>query len=289
MRKPIKKKKRRDQKTRRLRVLKQQAPTYHNTCSYLLEPQHPITVKVIGCGGSGSQMLQGLARIHVSLRALGHPGFAVQAWDPDKVTEANLGRQLFSVADLGQYKAKVLIERINRFYGLTWSAFPVLYGEKDIQNKSVANIIITCVDNVKVRRAIDGFASLVATQWRRLDPFTIPLYWLDLGNTRTMGQVVLGSFGPISQPKGARNTQPELPTIVKLVPDLEKHEEKNVAPSCSLAEALGKQDLFINSLLAQYGCDLIWKLFRELRIKYHGVYVNLETLTTNPITIKPTN
>lgn len=46
----------------------------HYTDSYLLNPQHPVTVNLIGGGGTGSQVLTNLARLDVTLRALGHPG-----------------------------------------------------------------------------------------------------------------------------------------------------------------------------------------------------------------------
>lgn len=271
---------------RKIKLPKAPAIQYHYTSQYLLTPQHPITVKVIGCGGSGSQMLQALARIHVSLVGLGHPGLSVQAWDPDKVTEANLGRQLFSTSDLGQYKAKILVQRINRFYGIAWNAMPILYDQSMIDQRSSANILITCVDNTKARIMIAEQMTKLVNKGDERNPFSLALYWLDLGNTRTTGQVVLGTFAKVKQPKGTRNCVGKLPHILDLVPDLKRHEEADQAPSCSLAEALGKQDLFINSTLVQYGADLIWKLFRELRIQYHGVYVNLETLTTNPITVK---
>lgn len=50
-------------------------------------------------------------------------------------------------------------------------------------------------------------------------------------------------------------------------------------PNCSLAEALSKQNLFIISTLAQLGCNILWKMFRNEIIKQHGLF--LETL--NPI------
>lgn len=65
----------------------------------------------------------------------------------------------------------------------------------------------------------------------------------------------------------------------------EDDEDKDKTPSCSLAEALSKQDLFINSIMAQYACNLLWKMFREASINYHGLYVNLETLNINPISV----
>ena len=67
----------------------------HYTDRYLLNPYHPVTVFVIGAGGTGSQVATGLARMSVALQALGHPGLHVTVFDPDTVTEANIGRQLF--------------------------------------------------------------------------------------------------------------------------------------------------------------------------------------------------
>ena len=69
----------------------------HYIDNYLLNPQHPVTVNLIGAGGTGSQVLTCLARLDVTLRALGHPGLFVTLYDPDIVTDANIGRQLFGV------------------------------------------------------------------------------------------------------------------------------------------------------------------------------------------------
>jgi len=117
----------------------------HFTDNYLLNPTHPVTVNLIGCGGTGSQVLTALSRMSHTLIALGHPGFHVTVFDPDTVTEANLGRQLFSESDLGLNKAVVLVSRINRFFSTCWKAVP------DIYRNEPANIIITCTDNVKSR------------------------------------------------------------------------------------------------------------------------------------------
>ena len=61
--------------------------------------------------------------------------------------------------------------------------------------------------------------------------------------------------------------------------------EEDSGPSCSLAEALQKQDLFINSMLAQTGCDILWRMLREGRTFYRGAYLNLDTLRINPIPV----
>jgi PRTRC genetic system ThiF family protein len=257
---------------------------YHYTESYLLNPLHPVTVTLVGCGGTGSQFLNNLARIHAALVALGHPGLHVTAWDNDEITTANLGRQLFSSSELGMNKAVALITRINRFYGLQWDAEPKLF-EPHIDT-SFGNIIITAADNVSIRKLIGSIIherTIKNNNRFYYQPENRNYYWMDLGNSKTSGQVILGTSGKIVQPKKVRYSVSELDTITELFPNLESFEKDDDTPSCSLAEALTKQDLFINSILAQYGANLLWKMFRELKLEFHGLFLNLQTLQTNPI------
>ena len=126
----------------------------HYTDRYLLNPYHPVTVFVIGAGGTGSQVATGLARMSVALQALGHPGLHVTVFDPDTVTEANIGRQLFSGSELGLNKATALVTRINRFFGFSWEAKGQRYPLKasaDREEPALANIIVTCTDNIRSR------------------------------------------------------------------------------------------------------------------------------------------
>lgn len=249
----------------------------HFTHNYLLNPTHPVTVDVIGIGGTGSQVLSNMARLNATLIALGHPGIYLTAWDDDIVTDANIGRQLFSPADLGQNKAMVLIHRINSFYGFGWVAAPNRYESPD----RLSNITISCVDTAAGR--IDISKALRPNRKSMTRETDVPMYWLDLGNLQKTGQVILGTVGKIKQPKSEHTTTSQLKNVVEYFPGIRKINEKDQGPSCSLAEALTKQDLFINSILAQLGVNMIWKLFREGMITVHGCYVNLKTLTVNPI------
>ena len=61
----------------------------HYIDNYLINPQHPVTVNLIGAGGTGSQVLTCLARLDTALRGLGHPGLFITVYDSDIVTEAN--------------------------------------------------------------------------------------------------------------------------------------------------------------------------------------------------------
>lgn len=251
---------------------------YHYTHPYLITPQHRVTIDLVGMGGTGSQVLTGLARMNEALLGLGHPGLHVRAWDNDEVTTANLGRQMFSQADLGLNKAVVLISRVNKFFGSSWESMPENY-----TGSTTSNIIITCIDTAKGRVEIDNKLN---QRYKFSDEsFDRPIYWLDLGNLQHTGQVVLGTLCKINQPKVDFVTRAVLPTVVKKFPALKRIREETQGPSCSLAEALEKQDLFINSTLAQFGCNILWKLFKEQRIKHHGCFINLENLVVNPIKI----
>lgn len=73
--------------------------------------------------------------------------------------------------------------------------------------------------------------------------------------------------------------------FINIIVRYSKVKDNDSGPSCSLAEALEKQDLFINSTLAQLGCNLLWKMFRHGMIEHHGLYLNLSTMKVNPISI----
>lgn len=277
----------------------------HTVHKYLLAPQHPITVNLIGCGGTGSQMLAKLGQIDHALRAGGlgmgfHPGFNVRVFDADIVEPVNIGRQGFFPAEVGMNKAIALVSRVNRAFGTNWTALPFNYDASllnEMQNNAdyflkggeaplrFANITITCVDTAKARVQINKMihSGLVNTHQYEAKRF----YWLDLGNSRHTGQVVLGTVSDIPQPKNLPQSIKSLPTILKMFPDLEKYDTEEIqGGACSLAESLQNQDLCINSMLAEWGKKILWNLFKQMRITSHGVFVNLETMTVNPITIQ---
>ena len=220
----------------------------------------------------------------MTLRALNHPGLFVTIYDPDIVTEANIGRQLFGWSDLGLNKAQCLVTRINNFFGNDWAAIPGLYpaSPKDARRDNLANITVTCTDNAKSRLDLWNVLKMVP-ETSYIDHNT-PLYWLDFGNSQTSGQAILGTVPKkIEQPESKLyKTVNSLKVVTRLVRYSDVKDEDS-GPSCSLAEALDKQDLFINSTLAQLGCNILWKMFRHGMIEHHGVYLNLSTMKVNPI------
>ena len=94
--------------------------------------------------------------------------------------------------------------------------------------------------------------------------------------------MILGNTKHCVQPESKKyKTIDKLPTIDKEF-DLKSIKDDN-EPSCSIAEAIEKQDLFINPIVSYMGLNLLWKLLKEYNIDHRGYYINLQTGKTNPI------
>ena len=258
----------------------------HFTDSELISPTNPISVNLIGAGGTGSQMRTALARMNHALTELNHAGLSVRLWDDDIITKANLGRQLFAESELGLHKSVALINRTNRFFGTDWKAETQKF-EKDYFGKFQSNmkseIYISCVDSVKSRFEIADILNELKIDkgyYRNQ-----PKYWMDFGNSQYTGQVLLSTIGNIRQPNSEKyKTVQNLPFVTEEFGEILKQSEtEDDTPSCSLAEALEKQDLFINSTLAQMGSSLLWSLFRNGLIENRGFFLNLKNFHSQPI------
>lgn len=75
--------------------------TVHFTDNSLLNPTNPITLNLVGAGGTGSKVLTALIEMNHSMIELGHAGLQVRLWDDDIITSANLGRQRFAECEIG--------------------------------------------------------------------------------------------------------------------------------------------------------------------------------------------
>lgn len=274
-------------KNKKLQAIK---PYVHIVEKTLLNPYNPIVVNLIGAGGTGSQFLTALGRINHALIALNHPGLMVRVFDDDKVEAANLGRQLFTTSELGLYKAVALVNRINLFFGTNWKAITEKYNTETTNaapELRMAEFTISCVDTVSARFEI---AELLMGLDKRITYMNHrPLYWLDFGNSKETGQVVLATLTPIEQPVSKKfEVVDSLPLVTTEFGALLKQSETtDNTPSCSLADALGQQDLFINSALANLGASLLWQMFREGLLFNKGFFLNLKDFRSTPIKITP--
>jgi len=98
----------------------------------------------------------------------------------------------------------------------------------------------------------------------------------DLGNNSDGGQFVLGE--PLNRRK--RRHKFRLRTVSELFPEVIQADlDRDGLPSCSAAEALDRQEPFVNPTLANHALALLARLFRYGTISCHGGFVTLSSLS----------
>ena len=232
-----------------------------------------VRVLVVGCGGTGSAIAAGLPYLHQAMIANGHPaGLHVTLMDGDPISPTNCVRQPFSRSEIGLYKAVVLVNRLNVFWGLDWQAVPANL-EKGVRIDE-ADIVIGCVDTRAARALIRNGTS---------DCSSVD-YWLDVGNNADSGQFVLGE--PLNETN--RRSRMRLRTVAELYAEIvDPGLDNDGLPSCSAAEALERQEPFVNSTLAQHALALLARLFRYGSITYHGGFLSLQNGCGGRLPIDP--
>jgi len=264
-------------------------PTVHFLDEDIRESVDPIVINLIGVGGTGSHVLANLADMAIALRGLGHPGLFVNVFDDDKVSTSNLGRQRFAQAEVGLSKAASLVTRINRFHGLNWRSLTFPFSShynKELKNFKSAPITISCVDTVASRFDIEKVLMEEARNLYNYNNRSNATYWMDFGNSRFSGQMFLSTLKDVSQPSSKKYTPvPRLPLFTEEYKAKLKAVKDKAEPSCSMQEALRKQDLFINSTLALVGCRLLWNLLAEGMTLYRGIFVNVKDFKIVPVPV----
>jgi PRTRC genetic system ThiF family protein len=212
-------------------------------------------------------VLLGLPYLHQAMKVWGLAGgIHVMLADGDLVSTTNCVRQPFASADVGLNKAVVLINRVNLFWGLRWQAHPEHFHKDSLRTNSAGpHLIIGCVDTRAARQAILSAVTLANDS---------TIYWLDLGNNASSGQYVLG------QPLNAANRRSavRLRTVAELYPEIVDAEAgKDPLPSCSAAEALERQEPFINQVLATSALAMLARLFHYGALTHHGAFYNAQT------------
>lgn len=236
-----------------------------------------IDVALIGCGGSGSQMLTGLGRMNRALTELGIANLKVCVYDPDQVSPSNIGRQLFSAGDIGHNKAEVLVNRINAFFGTDWKAVPEAFHKGNQQDSGPIygdKLIISCVDTKAARKQIYECSGSQKG------------YWLDLGNDNHTGQAILGNMKYAKMSWRERKRLALLPCVADLFPEIiDTSTPEDDSPSCSLADALEKQDLMVNQIVVTHALELLWQLLRDGEIAVHGFFFDAKAFRVQPMKV----
>lgn len=230
------------------------------------------SILVVGCGGTGSEIVDALVRLDHVVRQLGHPGLAITLMDGDKVSAANVGRQRFISPDVGQNKAEVLCRR----YGILLRANitaqkEFLAGEwlRSLYRLHEFDLVITAVDRASVRTQL-------ADAWRKE---TEGPMWLDCGNGASTGQVVLGHLAGAAPGR--------LPHVLDLFPKIRETPDDD-EPSCSVAAAIRTQNLGVNRFMADTAVfTILSQLFTKGAIEHHGALIDMAKPLVSPIKIDP--
>jgi PRTRC genetic system ThiF family protein len=204
------------------------------------------------------------------------------AVDPGVVRDVNIGRQMFFEQYSGRNKAIATIEVINRNFGYTWEAVPTECRRDHLHS----NIVITCPDKWSVREWVAKELKSIhqdnARHGHHNHPSLRNIYWMDIGNERDFGQIMLGSEN-IEQPESDGNT-----TFNKLTNIVEFKKDQDVkqivieeGPSCSQRESIFRQDLFINQQMALLASDMLWHLLSKYFIPYNMLFWNNQTKNVN--------
>jgi PRTRC genetic system ThiF family protein len=230
---------------------------------------------LVGCGGTGSWLAPSIVRLG---RVLSSKGKKVKLYfvDPDYVEEANVLRQCFCDAELGLNKAKTLALR----YAIAWKmevGAIVQPFDPDwvTPGYNTLALLAGCVDNARARQAI---AQVLENNNSRLAPH---IWYLDCGNSRRSGQVLLGSHLSTKPDDYQFNTlgcfrlpapsvqQPDL-----LVPQPEEMEDNTL--SCEQLALLNSQSLSINQRVAAEAFDYLLQLTTG-KLRRFATYFDLES------------
>ncbi len=223
-------------------------------------------------------MAEGLCRLFT-----GH-NVPIYLIDPDRVEEHNLLRQNFYPGEVGKFKSQALAERLSRQYGrpIRYSVYPYdneLVGNEfgsHMVRRMAQGIIVGCVDNAAARQAI-------------AQGFQYSNWWIDAGNGRSSGQVLIGNTPTLDILGGSFNEAEHeverLPLPSLQVPSLLI---STPAPrrDCAQAVAADEQDPVINQAMAALVLKFVHK-FLTKSLAWMGAYIDLDALTLQPVPAEP--
>lgn len=245
---------------------------YLNALTFILPAEENIRLILTGCGGTGSWLAPAVARVGKLLIEKFSKNVEISFYDPDFVEEKNIYRQNFCAAEIGYNKAEALADRYGRAWGIEIGA--VGSKIKDIGNTYQVNtIVIGCVDNAEGRKQISRNVHEAV--------------WLDCGNTKNYGQVLIGMRRGLADPFSIPGSCGELPYPHEQHPELiakeinaGKDPKSDQNLSCADMALQDSQGLAINQRMAAEAADYLVRMLITRDLKKFATYIDLESGTT---------
>ena len=231
-----------------------------------------VQILVAGAGGTGAYMVQHIGRLMRVLYEQGK-GVHLTVVDPDVVESKNIGRQLFCEAEVGQPKADAVARRYGHAWGLNVSSYVGEYDESLVLGSDLT-VIVGCVDNAAARQALNE------TLKHNIEDEP-KIWWLDCGNLKDTGRVLLGTAEATEQLEGCfldkthcvRLPGPGMqsPGLLEAGPE----EQAGNEMSCAEMAAANLQSLCINARIAAEAADFLARLLITHDLKRFAWEVNL--------------
>jgi PRTRC genetic system ThiF family protein len=217
--------------------------------------------------------------------------------DPDVVKSGNIPRSNFCAAEIGSSKAQTLAKRMALAWGLECHYANELFDvEKHLKvatsDYRTMTVLLGCVDNHFARRdihsAIDAHRQYSASD-------APSLWWIDGGNGRSSGQVLLGSNTKRTKPAQhftGTSICRSLPAPSLIHPDLLQAEKASRSDelsrlSCPDRVRLGEQSLNINQRVAIEMNEMLTQMFLNRSLKRFATYFDLDSGTCHSLYCTP--
>lgn len=264
---------------------------------------------LVGAGGTGSFMAMNLARLAFELKTLGKQAKIVIV-DPDNVEEGNIPRSNFCFAEIGLNKAETVAGRITRAWGIEVGFIregfrPALLNSKNddwsvqTSNSNKLTILVGCVDNYLAR--IQMHEALKLNNEKSYDGYCPRLWWLDGGNGRDSGQVLIGNRLNEKEVFQSARKSPILsllpapslqhPELLQAEDAKKKRSIRHEGERLNCAERirLGEQSLNINQRVAVEMSEILAELLLTQTLKRFAAYFDLESGASRSVYNTPEN
>ena len=253
---------------------------------------------LVGAGGTGSFTAMNLARLAFELNLRGKAASIVIV-DPDRVEDGNIPRSNFCFAEIGMNKAETLAGRLARAWGIEVGFVKegfhpaLLQSKNDDWNVQTSTsqkltVLVGCVDNHLAR--LQMHEALKFYNEQRYDSSSPRLWWIDGGNGRDTGQVLIGNRfdekaicesalkSPILSFLPAPSLQhPELLKAETTKSNERQNQTTGEPVTCAERIRLGEQSLNVNQRVAVEMSEILSELLLTQTLKRFATYFDLES------------
>ena len=249
--------------------------SFMNAARVITAAHQEVRLVMVGCGGTGSWLAPSVARI---VRVLNESGTETSALfiDPDCIESKNIPRQNFCDAELRFPKAQTLAARYSLAWGVEIGAVTDHFKAEMIGSRwNRLTVVIGCVDNAAARHEL---AKTLAANAGDSPP---RVWWLDCGNQRESGQVLLGST---NDPRALHYAFPldgycqHLPSPVLQCPDLLEPQPEELSHhnlSCAELALANAQGLIVNQRVAAEAADYLARLLIHQNLRRFATWFDL--------------